>query len=136
MNNVSIIGIGLIGSSIARAIKDINNQAEINIVDSNVSNLKSSEHLALGKSYHAAINQELEKSEFIFICTPISTYENIFLELNKLKLDDCIITDVGSSKIQLFWKIKIIQIFYFLFFLLPLFFMGLTKIKINLSKVY
>ena len=42
MNNISIIGIGLIGSSIARAIKDINNQAEINIVDSNVSNLKSS----------------------------------------------------------------------------------------------
>ena len=106
MNNVSIIGIGLIGSSIARAIKDINNQAEINIVDSNVSNLKSSEHLALGNSYHTAINQELEKSEVIFICTPISTYENIFFELNKLKLDDCIITDVGSSKIQVIEKAK------------------------------
>lgn len=106
MNNISIIGIGLIGSSIARAIKDVNNQVVINIVDSNASNLKSSEHLALGNSYNAAINQELEKSEIIFICTPISTYENIFLELNKLRLDDCIITDVGSSKIQVIEKAK------------------------------
>ena len=50
MNNITIIGIGLIGSSLARAIKNHNPNVMINIVDSSNENLKKSQNLSLAKS--------------------------------------------------------------------------------------
>ena len=100
MNNITIIGIGLIGSSLARAIKNHNPNVMINIVDSSNENLKKSQNLSLANKYNIKINKEVEESEVIFICTPISAYENIFKDLSKLDLNKSIITDVGSSKVE------------------------------------
>ena len=36
----------------------------------------------------------------VFICTPISAYEKIFKDLKKFNLNKSIITDVGSSKLE------------------------------------
>ncbi len=100
MKNITIIGIGLIGSSLARAIKHYDTQVQINIVDSSNTNLQTSQKLSLGDSYNVQINKEAELSEVIFICTPISSYEKIFKDLSKLDLSKSIITDVGSSKVE------------------------------------
>ncbi len=100
MNNITIIGIGLIGSSLARAIKNHNSNVFINIIDSSSDNLKKSENLSLANSYNIEINKQVEESDVIFICTPISAYENIFKELSKFDLNKVIITDVGSSKVE------------------------------------
>ena len=54
----------------------------------------------MADSYNTKINSDVEKSEFIFICTPISAYKNIFDDLSKFNLDQTIITDVGSSKVE------------------------------------
>ena len=100
MNNITIIGIGLIGSSLARAIRHNYSKVLINFIDVSEDNLKKSKSLSLADSYNTKINKDVEKSEFIFICTPISAYKNIFNDLSKLNLDQTIITDVGSSKVE------------------------------------
>ena len=100
MNNITIIGIGLIGSSLARAIKNHNPNVIINIVDSSNENLNKSQNLSLANKYNIKINKEVKESEVIFVCTPISAYENIFKDLSKFDLNKSIITDVGSSKVE------------------------------------
>ena len=49
MKNITIIGIGLIGSSIARDIREKNNDVIINIVDNSNTVLEKSKKLNLGK---------------------------------------------------------------------------------------
>ena len=100
MKNISIIGIGLIGSSLARAVKHYDSEILIHAVDSSFENLEKSKNLSLADSYNTEINKEVEVSEVVFICTPISAYEKIFKDLKKFNLNKSIITDVGSSKLE------------------------------------
>ena len=100
MKNISIIGIGLIGSSLARAVKQYDSEILIHVVDSSFQNLEKSKNLSLADSYNTEINKEVEVSEVVFICTPISAYEKIFKDLKKFNLNKSIITDVGSSKLE------------------------------------
>ena len=103
MKNIAIIGIGLIGSSIARHIRANNKEVIINIVDNNSKlELEKSKKLNLGNNYFENISSCKDENEIIFICTPISAYNVIFEELKKIKINDkTIITDVGSSKSEI-----------------------------------
>ena len=102
MKNIAIIGIGLIGSSIARHIRANNKEVIINIVDNSKLELEKSKKLNLGNNYFENISSCKDENEIIFICTPISAYNVIFEELKKIKINDkTIITDVGSSKSEI-----------------------------------
>ena len=102
MLNIAIIGIGLIGSSIARHIRANNKEVIINIIDNSKLELEKSKKLNLGNNYFENISSCKDENEIIFICTPISAYNVIFGELKKIKINDkTIITDVGSSKSEI-----------------------------------
>lgn len=100
MKFITIIGVGLIGSSIARAIKTIDGKIQLNIIDNAKENLEKSKLLKLGNIFSLDIGKQIEKSDIIFICTPISAYEKIFNKLNNFNLPNTIISDVGSSKVK------------------------------------
>jgi len=100
MKFITIIGVGLIGSSIARAIKTIDGKIQLNIIDNSKENLEKSKLLKLGNIFSLDIGKQIEKSDIIFICTPISAYEKIFNKLNNFDLPKTIISDVGSSKVK------------------------------------
>ena len=100
MKFITIIGVGLIGSSIARAIKTIDGKIQLNIIDNAKENLEKSKLLKLGNIFSLDIGKQIEKSDIIFICTPISAYEKIFNKLNNFDLPNTIISDVGSSKVK------------------------------------
>ena len=100
MKFITIIGVGLIGSSIARAIKTIDGKIQLNIIDNSKENLEKSKLLKLGSLFSLDIDKQIEKSDIIFICTPISAYEKIFNKLNNFDLPKTIISDVGSSKVK------------------------------------
>ena len=100
MKFITIIGIGLIGSSIARIVKSIDSNVQINIVDNSKENLEQCRLLKLGNIFNSEINVKVEESDLIFVRTPISSYEQIFNILNKFELSKAIISDVGSSKVK------------------------------------
>ena len=100
MKFITIIGIGLIGSSIARIVKSIDSNDQINIIDNSKENLEQCRLLKLGNIFNSEINVKIEESDLIFVCTPISSYEQIFNILNKFELSKAIISDVGSSKVK------------------------------------
>lgn len=97
---VSIIGFGLIGSSIAREIKKYKLSKIISACDISKSAQKEVKSLRLANEITSDVKTSLKNADLVFICSPLSTYKKIFLAINKSANKDAIITDVGSSKLN------------------------------------
>lgn len=97
---VSIIGFGLIGSSIAREIRKYKLSKIISACDISKSAQKEVKSLRLANEITSDVKTSLKNADLVFICSPLSTYKKIFLAINKSANKDAIITDVGSSKLN------------------------------------
>ena len=95
---ICIIGCGLIGSSLARAIKT-NNLAE-KIVSSNRSTFVNNKviELKIVDDSSADTRKMVEGSDLIIIATPLSSYEEVILQIKDSLKSGAILTDVGSVK--------------------------------------
>jgi prephenate dehydrogenase len=95
---ICIIGCGLIGSSLARAIKKYNLSEKI--VSSNRSNIVNKKVLELKMVNDSSSDtQKMAKdSDLIIIATPLSSYENVILKIKNSLKSGTILTDVGSVK--------------------------------------
>ena len=95
-----IIGMGLIGSSISRAFKEKNISDKIYGLDSNIDVINKCDELSLLTQGETNINNFNKQFDLVIICTPISTYKNVFRDLNDYILEPTLITDVGSTKVS------------------------------------
>ena len=95
---VCIIGCGLIGSSLARAIKK-NNLAE-KIVSSNRSEDLNKKVITLKIVDESSSDTKkiVNGSDLIIIATPLSSYEDVILKIKDSLKSGAILTDVGSVK--------------------------------------
>ena len=95
---ICIIGCGLIGSSLARAIKT-NNLAE-KIVSSNRSTFVNNKviELKIVDDSNADTRKMVEGSDLIIIATPLSSYEEVILQIKDSLKSGAILTDVSSVK--------------------------------------
>ena len=98
-NKITIIGLGLIGSSIARAIKK-NNLCKILVAhDKSKIVLKKTLKLKITNYIEPNLKKSVENSDLVIICTPLGTYKNIVSVIKNDLKKTCILTDVGSAKI-------------------------------------
>jgi len=95
---VCIIGCGLIGSSLARAIKKHNLSEKI--VSSNRSDIvyKKVLELKIVDDSSSDTQKMAKDSDLIIIATPLSSYENVILKIKNSLKNGMILTDVGSVK--------------------------------------
>jgi len=95
---VCIIGLGLIGGSLAKSIKRKYSNCFIMGIDTNQANLDAA--LAEGTIHMAMKNvgQDIRKAELIFICTPVESIPCILSQIAPLISSETIITDTGSTK--------------------------------------
>ena len=95
---ICIIGCGLIGSSLARAIKK-NNLAE-KIVSSNRSNAVNKKviELKIVDDSSSDTKKMADGSDLVVIATPLSSYEDVISKIKNSLKDGVILTDVGSVK--------------------------------------
>ena len=105
-NSVLIIGVGLIGSSLARAIKENNLAKNIYGLDNNLDNLKKCNKLQILSKGTTMLDSYSEQFDIILICSPLSTYKKIFFDLNSYITQDTLITDVGSTKMSVIKDFK------------------------------
>jgi len=98
-NKITIIGLGLIGSSIARAIKK--NRLCKSLVAHDKSKIVLKKILKLKITNHTEPNlkKSVQDSDLVIICTPLGTYKNIVSVIKNYLKKTCILTDVGSAKI-------------------------------------
>jgi len=100
MKNILIIGCGLIGSSLLRAIHKKKLAKKIFIYEKSKSNLAKIKKLRLPGTIVKTLKEGVINSDLIFFCTPMSEYKKIILKINNLILPNTIITDIGSSKTE------------------------------------
>jgi cyclohexadieny/prephenate dehydrogenase len=98
MKNILIIGCGLIGSSILRAIVKKKIFKKIFIYEKSKINILTIKKLKLPCVFITDFKNVIPKLDLIIFCTPMSEYEKIILKINKYLISKTIITDVGSSK--------------------------------------
>ena len=105
----TLIGIGLIGSSIARALKKNRLSKKICIFSRTPETMRKAKKLKLGNLYTNNLEESVKKSDLIIICTPLSSYKHIVGRISKYIMPNAILTDVGSTKlnvVKIFSQVK------------------------------
>ena len=97
-DNISIIGCGLIGSSLLRVIKTKNLAKETRVFDTSkeVNSYLKKENLC--SNIFNDIRQCVYNSDLIIIATPLSNYKEIILSIKDSLKKNAILTDTGSVK--------------------------------------
>lgn len=101
-NTYGFVGLGLIGGSIAKAIRAAHPDAVISAYDANIASLELAKKETIVNHIYTAPNEEtfhaLGSCEFLFLCAPVSANDKN-LELIKDSIsENTILTDVGSVK--------------------------------------
>ena len=96
-NKISIIGCGLIGSSILRAVEEKKLATKISAYD------KSSKVIDyLKKNFSVEIcsniSDVVKNSDLVVIASPLSSYKEILLSIHTSLKENVILTDTGSAK--------------------------------------
>ena len=99
-NSVLIIGMGLIGSSISRAL--IENHVANNVygLDSDSKVIKKCQNLNILIQGETELKNFDFQFDLVIICTPLSTYKQIFQSLSEFVSQPTLVTDVGSTKMS------------------------------------
>ena len=98
MKSILIVGCGLIGSSLLRAIIKKKLSKNIYVYEKSKLNISKIKKLKLTCKIISDLKNIIPKLDLIIFCTPMSEYEKIILKINKYLLPKTIITDVGSTK--------------------------------------
>ncbi|MDG1232514.1 MAG: prephenate dehydrogenase/arogenate dehydrogenase family protein [Pseudomonadales bacterium] len=95
VRRVSVIGLGLIGGSIAAGIKQQGLASSVCAWDPNAASLALGHDLGIIDSIAADINEATAQSDLIVLAVPVQSMEQV---LRDIDLKDQVITDVGSVK--------------------------------------
>jgi cyclohexadieny/prephenate dehydrogenase len=96
-DRIAIIGIGLIGSSIARAAVEKGAAAAISIHDASPEALASAKALGLGDTF-AGVADAVKDADAVFLCVPVGAMRAAAEALVPAMKPGAILTDVGSVK--------------------------------------
>jgi len=98
IERLCVIGVGLIGGSVAQSARQQGVCCEIVGVDHDEVNLEKAQHLSVIDFSATNIQDAVAGADFVVIATPVGTIEKILTELKPDWPEDTIFTDVGSTK--------------------------------------
>ena len=96
-NKISIIGCGLIGSSILRAVEQKKLSTKISVFDKSS---KVNDYLKKNLSIEICnnISDVVKDADLVIIASPLSSYKEILLSIQSNLKENLILTDTGSAK--------------------------------------
>ncbi|NTJ08525.1 prephenate/arogenate dehydrogenase family protein [Rhizobium lusitanum] len=97
-DRIALIGIGLIGSSIAHDIKRLGLAKEIVISTRSAETLKRAEELKLGDRYTPSSAEAVKDADLVIVSVPVGASESVAKEITAHLKPGAIVTDVGSTK--------------------------------------
>jgi len=95
---LALIGIGLIGSSIALAARRAGIVEHVAISTRSEKTLRRAEELKLGDSYHLSAGDAARGADCVILCTPVGSVGALTAEISAVLKPGAIISDVGSVK--------------------------------------
>ncbi len=97
-NKIAIIGLGLIGSSIAHAARRGDLAKEIAGHDASADVLDRAGKIGFCDSLHADIGDAVDDAELVILCAPVGAYKAIAPTITEHLGKGAILSDVGSVK--------------------------------------
>ncbi|RWX74400.1 prephenate/arogenate dehydrogenase family protein [Neorhizobium lilium] len=97
-DRIALIGIGLIGSSIARDVKDLGLAGEVVISTRSIETLKRAEELGLGDRYTPSAAEAVKDADLVIVSVPVGASEAVAQQIAGSLKPGAIVTDVGSTK--------------------------------------
>jgi cyclohexadieny/prephenate dehydrogenase len=95
---LALIGIGLIGSSIARAARQKGLVKQIAISTRRRETLDEAQALGLGDIYTMDAAEAVKGADLVIVCTPVGAYEGVTKTIAGSLAPGAIVSDVGSVK--------------------------------------
>jgi len=98
INRLCIIGVGLIGGSLARALKKAGAVSEVVGAGRDVAHLEKAKELGVIDHLETDISQAVKGCDMVVLAVPLGAMQSVFERIAPVMTDDMIITDVGSAK--------------------------------------
>ncbi|QDZ03001.1 prephenate/arogenate dehydrogenase family protein [Nitratireductor mangrovi] len=95
---VALVGIGLIGSSLAHAMRRGGLAGRIAIATRSAETLKRAEELGLGDEYHADAAVAVAGADLVIVSVPVGASGAVAQTIGPALKPGAIVTDVGSTK--------------------------------------
>ena len=92
------IGLGLIGGSIARALKKYDYNIKVIAYDVNRDALSAAVSAGIADSTTRQIDDTFSNCDYLFLCAPVQKNDSNLAAVKKIISSSCILTDVGSVK--------------------------------------
>lgn len=110
IENILIIGVGLIGASLARSIKAAHPDIFINGYSHDETEIVGAKDLGIIDDGGSCLKQGAEVADVIFFCTPVKVTLALMEEVNSFNLkSDVLLTDVGSTKQEILEQAQIFE---------------------------
>jgi len=98
IERLCIIGVGLIGGSLARALREAGACREVVGAGRSVSNLQTAVELGVIDRYETDLAQAVSGADMVVVCVPLGAMETVFNAINGALSERVVVTDVGSAK--------------------------------------
>lgn len=98
LEKIAVVGVGLIGASLAAALKKSESKIEITAVDRDAETIKQAENLGIIDQGFTEISDNLKKAELIFIAVPVAAIPTVIREIKNGSKNKQILVDAGSTK--------------------------------------
>ena len=98
INKITIIGVGLIGGSLALALKERKLAKAVFGYGRDQTRLEEAQKSNVIDAFSTNIKEAIDEANIIVIATPVGTFKDILGQIKPLISSNVIITDVGSTK--------------------------------------
>ena len=98
INKLTIIGIGLIGGSLARALRDAGHVREVTGYGRSVGNLRQAVELGVIDRVEVSLADAVRNADMIVLAVPVGGMAEILDQLGPVLSASAVVTDVGSVK--------------------------------------
>ena len=110
---VCVIGLGLIGASLAQAIKDSGLSSRLVAVDRHEPSIEEAIQQGLLEAGSSNLSDVVSGSDLIVIAVPVQAVQSVFADIKQAMDDgqltaDCVITDVCSTKVNIIDAAKVV----------------------------
>ncbi|MFA9418970.1 MAG: prephenate dehydrogenase [Gammaproteobacteria bacterium] len=98
IERLAIIGVGMIGSSLALALKQAGVVGHVVGCGRNQHNLEKGIELGVIDSYQLSVRDAVVGADTVVVAVPLGAMKTVFEQIGGAITDDMVITDVGSAK--------------------------------------
>jgi len=103
---IAVVGIGLIGASLAAALKKYDPNIKITAVDRCLESIKKAEKLEIIDQGFTEVKDNLKEAELIFIAVPVAAIPSVIRKIKDGSEGKQLLVDAGSTKKEIMLQAK------------------------------